>query len=208
MDKIDEIIIVDNNSIEDTSVLKINSKIRVIKLPQNLGFGEACNVALKLTKSEYIYFLNNDTILNETTITALLDSIISNNLGAVGSKVIYPNGQLIEAGCLFRNGKAEPIGHFDNPNKYNEFAIVDYCSACSLLVRKSLIGDGFDPQFSPGYYEDTDLCMRIKQSGSLVGYEPKSTIIHYEHTTSKELFDPYELCNKNRIKFVAKWSLH
>jgi GT2 family glycosyltransferase len=208
LDQIDEIIVVDNASTDETAKALSTLPVRAIYSEKNLGFGEACNLGLQLVKSEYVYLLNNDTILNKTTITALLDRILSDEkIGAVGSKVIWPNGQLIEAGCYFVNGAAIQRGCQGNPDDYNDFELVDYCSTCSLLIRKKVISEGFDERFSPGYYDDVDLCFQIRKKGYLVGYEPLSTIIHYEGITfNKNKTDRVGLTERNRIRFLEKWS--
>jgi GT2 family glycosyltransferase len=205
---IQEIIVVDNGSTDNTPQLLQSLPVKVITLEKNIGFGKACNMGLHNAKSEYIYFLNNDTILNTTTITTLLDRIQDNRLGAVGSKVISPEGKIREAGGNINSSYTWQRGIGSDGNEYNDFEIVDYCSACSLLTRKSLITKGFDEVYGYGYYEDVDLCMQIKKQGYLIGYEPLSTIIHFEQTTSRNVIkDVTHLSNTNRSRFLHKWEL-
>lgn len=201
LDYVDEIIVVDNASKDDTCFILKDLPASVISLKRNVGFPKACNLALPLASSPYIYFLNNDTILNPTTITALLDRIVVEpKLGAVGSKVTYPNGEIVEAGGFFTEDAYQRVGDYD------DFEIVDYCSACSLLVKRELIPNGFDERFSPGYYEDVDLCMQLKQKGYRTGYEPKSVIKHYTNTTSRQVLDLAKLIPVNKKKFIDKWA--
>lgn len=209
LDNIDEVIVVDNASTDETSEMLKLFPFRIVRSDNNVGCCEGYNIGFKLAKTDYIYFTNNDTILNTTTITALFNRIISDDrLGAVGSKIIHPTGHLIEAGGYFTNNRAWQRGCLGNAEDYNNFEIVDYCSTCSLLFRKSLIPDGLDLLFSPGYYDDVDLCTQIKKQGYLIGYEPLSIILHYESVTFKsQNLDKNNLTERNRIKYIDKWNL-
>ena len=131
----------------------------------------------------------------------------------VGSKFIYPNGKLQEAGgIVFNNGDCSNFGRYDKSDKpeYNYVKEVDYISGASILIRKSLwekIG-GFDDRFSPAYYEDTDLAFQIRKNGYKVVYQPKSIVIHFEGIsngiTLKSGLKKYQEINK--IKFKEKWN--
>ena len=131
----------------------------------------------------------------------------------VGSKFIYPNGKLQEAGgIVFNNGDCSNFGRYDKSDKpeYNYVKEVDYISGASILIRKSLwekIG-GFDDRFSPAYYEDTDLAFQLRTNGYKIVYQPKSIVIHFEGIskgiTLKSGLKKYQEINK--IKFKEKWN--
>ena len=103
----------------------------------------------------------------------------------VGSKVIYPNGKLQEAGgIVWNNGDCSNYGRgktLDMP-EYNYVKEVDYISGTSILIRKSVwekIG-GFDKRYFPAYYEDTDFAFELRRFGYKVMFQPKSVVEHYE----------------------------
>ena len=211
-----EIIIGNDMSIDKTKI--IEKYIRNIIVHNNndnykYNFLMNCNKAAKLSKGKYILFLNNDTKVQKEWLTALIKLIESDEkIGMVGSKLIYPNGILQEAGgIVWNNGECSNFGKGDNLDmpEYNYIKEVDYISGASILIRKSIwekIG-GFDKRYIPAYYEDTDLAFELRKHGYKVMYQPKSVVVHYEGISNgKDLsssIKKYQLVNKK--KFVEKW---
>ena len=108
------------------------------------------------------------------------------DVGAVGGRLVYPDGRLQEAGGLvFRDGSAAKFGYGDRDPDFPLFTVpreVDYCSGCLLAFRRDffLESGGFDPAYGFGFYEDTDFCFRVRELGRVVLYEPESVIVHVE----------------------------
>ncbi|MGQ9693176.1 MAG: glycosyltransferase [Thermodesulfobacteriota bacterium] len=212
-----EIIFVDNGSTDGTRdyLENLNYKnIKKIFLDQNIGFVGACNSGARLASGKYLLFLNNDTEVQKDWLKALVDLAESTpDCGAVGSKLIYPNERLQEAGgIIFSDGNGWNYGRGMDPNepKFNYVREVDYCSGAALMVRKDLwdkIG-GFDERYAPAYYEDTDICFEIRKNGYKVYYQPKSIVIHHEGKTAGiDLQSGYKKFQTiNREKFISKWS--
>lgn len=212
-----EIIVVDNGSSDSTtSKLKkwsAEGHFRAIFNKSNLGFGIACNMGAREARGKYLVFLNNDTIPRPGWLEALV-TLAENRVkaGAVGAKLVYPNGKLQEAGgIIFSDGSGWNYGRGEHPNdpRFNFVRQVDYCSAACLLVRADLFHKlgGFDTRFEPAYYEDTDLCFAIRASGFEVYYQPEAMVIHIEGATAgtdlTSGVKQFQVINKQ--KFIEKW---
>lgn len=207
-----EIIIVDNHSTDFTYELLNNVKVsEIIYNNENLHFITACNQALEYVSSRTVLFLNNDTEIEEGSLSSALESLYQrDNIGAVGAKLVLPNGRLQEAGnIIWNDGSCLGYGRGRSPflPEYNFKRIVDYCSGAFLLTRTELIKKhgGFDLRFLPAYYEETDYCLWLQENGYDVVYDPNVRIKHFEFgSSSKE--EGTGLQNINRKKFVEKHS--
>jgi len=185
-----EIIIANDNSTEDQSILnKYFTNLSILTNTTNLGFLKNCNNAALQAKGDYLVFLNNDTYVLKNWLSELLDVFRRfDNVGIAGSKLVYPDGHLQEAGgIIWQDGSAWNYGNGGDPSsyEYNYVRETDYVSGASLMISKKLwleIG-GFDELYAPAYCEDSDLCMKVRAKGYKVFYEPCSIVIHYEGAT-------------------------
>lgn len=210
-----EIILADDVSTDKTKEIgKFCKNLVIARNKTNQGFLLNCNQAAAKARGEYIVFLNNDTKVCKNWLSSLLELIESDdNIGLVGSKLIYPDGRLQEAGgIIWNNATGMNYGRFDRPDKheYNYVKEVDFISGASIMLRRALweeIG-GFDVRFAPAYCEDVDLAFEIKRRGKKVLYQPKSEIIHFEGVSNGtdvhgSGLKKYQL--ENFIKLKEKW---
>ena len=186
-----EVIVVDDGSSDATAVeVPRVGGVRFHKNPQNLGFIGACNAGAALARGKYLFFLNNDTAVQPGWLEPLLATFDEfERVGLVGSKLIYPDGRLQEAGgIVFNDGSGWNFGRFDHPDdpRYDYPREADYCSGAAILIEKTLFDrfGGFDSLYTPAYYEDTDLAFKVRQAGLRVIYQPASKVVHFEGITS------------------------
>jgi len=209
-----EVIIADDNSNDETRRLEKTIENAVhIQNKKNLRFLLNCNNAAKYAKGKYLFFLNNDTQVQPDWLRALVEIMEHDeSIGLAGSKLVYPDGRLQEAGgILWKDGSAWNYGRLDHPEKpdYNYVKEVDYISGAAILVRKSLwdkLG-GFDESFAPAYFEDADFAFTIRQAGYKTVYQPKSVVVHFEGISNGTDMTggqkQYQVINAE--KFYDKW---
>jgi O-antigen biosynthesis protein len=209
-----EVIIADDASTDDTRIIQTNIEhIQVSRNEVSLGFLGNCNKAAEGAKGKYVVLLNNDTMVQPDWLESLLKCMDAEpSVGLVGSKLIYPEGILQEAGgIVWQDGSGWNYGKMFDPldPEYNYVKEVDYVSGASLIIRMSLwraLG-GFDKRFAPAYYEDTDLAFEVRKAGFKVLYQPQSEVVHFEGIThgtdtSSGIKKFQEI---NQLKFFEKW---
>jgi len=206
-----EVIIVDNASTDETPALLDRIRnAKILRNSSNLGFSVGCNQAADLSTGKYLFFLNNDTEVMPNSIKALVDTLENGTgIGAVGGKLIFPDGTLQEAGSIiWRNGSCTGYGRNDDPFKpeYSFVRDVDFCSGAMLLTPRDLflsLGK-FDTMYATAYYEDADYCMKLWSNGYRVVFQPFAIVIHHEFG-SMGRNNSLLLQKLNQEKFKNKW---
>lgn len=208
-----EVIVVDNGSSDKSRSLKKVRGLVYVRNENNEGFVGGCNIGAKHARGTYVVFLNNDALVTPDWLEHLVLTLKSSPaVGMVGSKILYPDGRLQEAGgIIFSDGSGNNYGKNDHPDRhqYNYVREVDYCSGASIIIAKQLFDQlgGFDELYAPAYYEDTDLAFRVRQAGLKVLYQPLSVIYHIEGgtagTDTTSGFKKYQAINHE--KFVKRW---
>ena len=210
-----EIIVVDDASPGQAArILGSVSNVKLIVNKTNQGFIGSCNAGARAAKGEFLLFLNNDTQVTDGWLEPMIRLFRKfPHVGAVGSKLIFPDGFLQEAGCIiWRDGTGWNLGRGGDPAAaaYNYVREVDYCSGASLMVPRTLFEQlgGFDERYSPAYFEDVDLSFRLRAMGYRTMYQPRSVVVHLEGASHGKDGDggaKSHYIARNRTIFVDRW---
>ena len=210
-----EVIVVDDASPDDSAVtLGQTAGLRLLHNPRNLGFIGSCNAGARAARGEFLLFLNNDTQVTPDWLDALLRCFAERaDCGIAGSRLVYPDGRLQEAGgIVFADGSCWNTGRFEarDAPEFRFRRKVDYVSGAALLIRHEVFRQvgGFDARYTPAYYEDTDLAFAVRRLGLRVYYEAASTVIHCEGISSGTDLDSgiKQHQRGNQVKFADKWA--
>jgi len=211
-----EIIVVDDCSEDETLLasLAFAGAVRIMRNTKNLGFVRSCNAGAAVAKGRYLFFLNNDTLVKEGWLDELVETFEQvPNVGIAGSKLLFGDGRLQEAGgIVWRLGDGWNWGRDRDPNDplYCYLRDADYVSGAALMIERALFAElgGFDELFAPAYYEDTDLAFRVRAKGRRVVVQPASQVVHLEGVsggtdTAGSGVKRYQTINQH--KFYQRW---
>lgn len=222
---LDRVVIVDNNSIDESisKIENIDLPITIIKNNTNVGFAKACNQGAENSTADYLLFLNPDTQLFSTSISSPLKFMGNDrnkNVGILGVKIINEDGVIGKNCARFPTTYSLIIkslgfdklfpkifpSHFMIEWDHQDSRIVDQVMGSFFLIRRHLFKrvGGYDERFFV-YYEDLDLALRIKKEGFFSYYFAEAEIYHKgggvtENIKATRLF--YNL--ESKLKFVRK----
>ena len=206
-----EIIVADDASSDETPnvIKRIGGVVHLERNAVNIGFLRNCNSAARRVKSPVLVFLNNDVICMPGWLDALVAPLQDEKVGLTGSRLLFPDGTLQEAGgILWADGSASNFGRGSDASlpEFNYLKNVDYVSGASIAIRADLWRrlEGFDVSYSPAYCEDADLAFRIRSVGLRTVYQPLSTVIHHEgRSHGRDLHSgikAYQVVNQARFR--------
>ena len=182
-----EVIVVDNGS-KDGSVESVMAKfphVRIIQLNKNLGFCIPNNIGARLASGDYVFFLNNDTVVERSTLKELAKAIqrYDDSVAAFAPKILYyDNRKIINVagatlsiiGFGFYIGDGDIDSEEYSTEKYVGFA----CGAAALVKRDVFLRlGGFDPEYFASA-EEAELGFKIWLSGKKVVYVPSAKVYH------------------------------
>lgn len=227
------IIVVDNCSNDHPERLKrIFPFIDLSINNRNLGFAKAVNIAMEKATEELVLFLNPDAYIFDGFFLKVIDYIKSHeNVAIVAPKILERDGSVQGSARRFPTpltsifGRKSPITKLfpENPISKKEFYCfnnkdclpmeVDWVSGACMVTRKKAYNEvgGFDPRFFL-YWEDADLCRRLKEAGWKIIYYPEAEIYHHTGTSSDtaplfSIFQFHKSCFQLYIKYT-KWPRH
>ena len=215
-----KIIVVDNNSNNFDNLKLNNSNLDyiLISLKENTGFtggnNRGISKALEL-KSEYIFILNNDTIIDEICIENLLNAFNQDTEIGITTPIIYhyPNKNIVWcAGTDFNDFLLMPknTGYLQNKNKkYLKERFLKYANGCAFMIKSKHIKKSGN--FTEDYfcmYEDVDLGLKLQNLHIKTIYAPKAIVWHKESISAGGLENPQYVYYQTRsaLKFRYRWS--
>lgn len=216
------IIIIDNASSDSSSqYINFDSRVKLIRSTENLGFGRACNLGARLAKENLVLFLNPDAAIYEETLDRVLKFIqdtANSDVGICGVQLINESGEVARSCARFPTpfGLASHavgldrlfprLGHFMVEWPHDKTQGVDQVIGAFFLVRRKLFESlgGFDERFFV-YFEEVDFSLRARQAGFRSVYFAEAQAFHAGGGTSnqvkaKRLF--YSL--RSRLLYAAK----
>ncbi len=196
-----ELLIIDNDSSDEETLEYLASiPYRVVPFREPFNYSRINNFAVSHAEGEYVLLLNDDTeVISGEWLHAMLEHAQRPEVGAVGAKLIYPDGRIQHAGVIVGAGSPWEAGvavhsyHFypsDSPGYAGTLATTTNYSAVTaacVLIRKSLYEElgGLDEENLRVQFNDIDLCLRMRERGYYVVYTPYAELYHHESVSRK-----------------------
>ena len=210
-----EIILVDNGS-DDPDTLAYyreaqaaDPRVRVIEDPAYFNFARLNNAGARAARGDYLVLLNNDIeVLTAVWIEQMLMYAQFPEVGAVGARLLYPNGAIQHAGVVgagdhvashTARGLPGDSPHFLAHSVHEAIAV----TGAALMIRAALFAElgGLEEHFVPNAYGDVDMCLELRRRGKAVIYTPYAELIHHESASRKRNVELTEMAYMRR-----KWS--
>lgn len=196
------VIVVDNGSTDDSVVtIKKNfPEVEVIETRENIGFAGGNNVGIRRAledRFDFVWLLNNDTIVHEQAVSALIDACGLSSVGIAGSKIYFAPGREYHKRRYTHKERGRVLwyagGLIDWENMYASHRGVDevdngqydateetlFVTGCSMMIKRQVFENiGLLDEKFFAYLEDLDFCLRAKAAGYRLKYVPPSVVWH------------------------------
>jgi hypothetical protein len=208
------VLVVDNGSRDDSvdRITRFCPDTELIRLPTNMGFAGGYNAGIEqslASGAEYIFLLNNDTVIFPDTIHDLIVAMQKWDVSV--PKILFhdsPN-QVWAAGARWRffPPSVIMIGYERRDgSQYNVPCPLDYATGCALMLKRQVLETvgGFDPDYQ-NYQEDYDFCYRIREAGFKIGYVPTARLLHkVSRTLGENSPAKWRFLGRNTVLFYRK----
>ncbi len=210
-----EIIFVDNGSVKDESI-NVKEKfpsVTTVRSDKNLGFAGGNNLGIRNSSGDYIFLINNDTLLFDDSVLKLVDFMDTNTKAAAASPKIYFPGEpkviqyagFTSMSKITLRNRSIGRGEKDNGN-YDREGKTFATHGAAMIVRRKLVDEiGYMPEIYFLYYEEIDWCMNMKRHGYELWYVPSAGIVHKEsRTTGEDSPLKRHYMTRNRLLFARR----
>jgi GT2 family glycosyltransferase len=217
-----EIVVVDNNSPDDTPALlrDWSDRATVRLLGQNRNFAGGCNLGAAEARGEVLVFLNNDTEVPAGALETIVAQAREPGVGVAGCRLLFPDGTIQHAGVAFLRSPALGVPMPQHVFHHQDQALAptggsfeaDCVTAACMAVRANAFAavGGFDEGYVNGL-EDVDLCLKLRVAGHRIVYRGDVTVIHHEGASRGQgdglWATPEKLATmrNNDLRFVSRW---
>ena len=218
------LVIVDNGSRDDTvgiaesrraALEQREARFDVLRLDTNTGFVAGANRGLEIVLGEPepvdgVLLLNQDAALEPGCLAAFVDALGRHpQAGALGAKILYPDdGRIQHAGGYLEKPRMTGLhfGHHEPERKgeFDEEREVEFVTGAAMMLRTAALENvgAFNEVFSPGYYEDVDLCDRLREADWSVFYVPGARVVHHESSSFTDRDARLCLAHRNRYIYA------
>lgn len=186
--------------------------VRWVRSEADRGWMAACNHGAGGARGRYLHFLAPGTQVQPGWLDALMNQIEQTpRCGLVGSRLLFPDGRLQQAGARLVRGTDQPVdvesigqGSRGTDPRFQHARDIECCSAASLLIRRDLFAGigGFDPALAP--FESADLAFKVRKAGYRVRYEPASAVVHELDGTAAPREAGNEIA-RTAARFAERW---
>jgi GT2 family glycosyltransferase len=205
-----ELIVVDNESKEPGTLAYLDrlggAGAKVIKASGPFNFSALNNVAVEQARGTLLCFLNNDVeVIDPDWLSLLVRQAVHPDLGAVGGRLLYPDGTVQHAGVVTGVGGGAAHAHRLQRDGERGYFLRDrlpqrisaVTAACLVVSKEKFLAvGGFNERDFPVAFNDVDLCMKLNARGWQSFYEPRAVLIHHE---SKSRGDDRSKTNRDRF---------
>ncbi len=216
-----EIVIINNSSVDGETFhsfdeLRKEPQIRIIDYPYPFNFSAINNFGVSKTDSEYVVFLNDDTeVITPSWLEAMLCYAQSDQIGAVGAKLLYRDNTIQHAGILIghpyiavhahRGFPRDSEGYTGRLVSVQNFSAVT--GACMMVRRQQFLEIGGFDENLPFAYNDVDLCLKLLTAGKRIVWTPHSELYHDESSSRgyEITLDKQKRLDAETNHFLQRW---
>lgn len=203
---VEEVIVIDNGSGDDSADILTEEfrgqRVRVMENDDNVGFATANNKGISRARTEYVFLLNSDAFAVPGAIGILLQRLKQDpQIGIIAPQILESDGHTPQARNFGPFPDLRTIFLRDQSvlDQFNP----DWVSGVAMMARKQSMADvdGFDDRYFM-YYEDVDLCRRMRQSGKKIVREPKAKVVHFGGQSRRSNFERKKLYYESQDRYL------
>lgn len=211
------VLVVDNASTDGTPerIAEQFPTVTLIRNPRNLGFAAGMNAGIRALQAaadppDVIVLLNQDTQVAPNWLAEIVAPFERDpQIGAVGCKIRYADGTIQHAGAYLEwpRALAQHVGwHEPDTGQYDDCKDYETLTGAALALRTQALEEVglLDPGYTPAYYEDSDLCWRLRRHSYRIVYNPRAVVTHHESLSITDDLTRSKYYNRGRLRYVLK----